>query len=248
MKHLINQEIISLEIQQREEFSKHHEYTEDMFQYKLMQEGKTEAIEYCKHLLLSNKTGTLSDDPIRNAKYHFVAATTLATRYAIEGGMQAERAYTTSDVFIRKVDILSDLEHIRNLHFELISYFTREMFKQKILHKYTKPISMCVDYICTHLHEKISVKQLAAYTQNNASYLSALFKKEVGLPITEYITKKRIEDAEHLLQYTTYSYVEISTMLTFSSQSYFTKIFKLHTGLTPQKYRRLNYNNELRFH
>ena len=50
----------------------------------------------------SNLPGHISDDPLRNYKYLFAASITLASRSAIAGGMDAERAYNISDLYILK--------------------------------------------------------------------------------------------------------------------------------------------------
>ncbi len=60
----------------------------------------------------------------------------------------------------------------------------------------------------------------------NSDYLSILFKKEVGISLSEYIQRERIEEAKKLLTFTTYSLSDICASLNFTDQSYFTKIFK----------------------
>ena len=67
-------------------------------------------------------------------------------------------------------------------------------------------------------------------------YISSLFKKEVGVSLSEYILKCKIDEAKYLLTHTNYSILEISTLLCFHDQSYFTKTFKRFTGITPKKY------------
>ena len=78
---------------------------------------------------------------------------------------------------------------------------------------------------------------LADAAEINANYLSRLFKKEVGMPIGEYISRKKIETARNMLEYSEYTPLEIANILAFSSQSYFVNVFKRYTGETPGKYR-----------
>ena len=73
------------------------------------------------------------------------------------------------------------------------------------------------------------------------SYLSTLFKKEMGMSITAYIMEKKMEAARNMLKYSDYSYSEISSILAFSSQSHFIRAFKKHNGDTPRAYREKNY-------
>lgn len=59
-----------------------------------------------------------------------------------------------------------------------------------------------------------------------------------GTGAKEYITKKRIEKAKHLLETTDKSLVEISEMTGFASQSYFSTAFKTSVGMTPSQYKK----------
>ena len=101
----------------------------------------------------------------------------------------------------------------------------------------SKPIVLCIDYIYSHIHYRITIKELAAYLKLSESYLSKLFHKEMGLPLSEYILNLKIEKAKNLLQYSDYNIVDIANYLSFSSQSHFIQVFQKKTGLTPHKYR-----------
>jgi YesN/AraC family two-component response regulator len=84
------------------------------------------------------------------------------------------------------------------------------------------------------LIEDISLSQLAERAAMNPSYLSVLFKKEVGISISEYIQQAKIDETKSLLTYTDHTLTEIATLLNFHDQSYFTKVF---TGVTPKQYK-----------
>ena len=70
------------------------------------------------------------------------------------------------------------------------------------------------------------------------TYCSQLFKKEVGVGISSYITQKRVERAKRLLRDTPLTAAEISRQVGFMSAGYFGQVFRKTTGLTPQQYRR----------
>ena len=103
----------------------------------------------------------------------------------------------------------------------------------------SKPVAVCIDYIYAHIKERITIENLAEYTELSASYLSRLFKKETGVSVSYYVREKKLEKAQHLLKYCDYSLIEIANYLSFSSQSHFIQLFKNFTGLTPKKYRDL---------
>ena len=78
---------------------------------------------------------------------------------------------------------------------------------------------------------------MSEYVKINPKYLSRSFLKETGMKFTEFIQKERIREACVLLRTTEMSCIEIANALSFSSQSYFIKIFSDVMGITPQKYR-----------
>ncbi|MCM1135758.1 MAG: AraC family transcriptional regulator [Clostridium sp.] len=226
-----------MEFVSRETGRYHHTHAEDMYQYELLQAGDMRAIEESKHMFYSENVGHLSDDPVRNIKYLFVSATTLACRAAIGGGMVTERAYNISDLYIQKMDALRTVEEVLALHIDMITFYTKEMAELDKKRVYSKPVILCMDYIYNHLHEPISIQDMAEQVNLSASYLSTLFKKEAGCSVLEYILSKRMEAARNMLKYSDYSYADIGAILAFSSQSHFIRVFKKETGYTPKEYR-----------
>lgn len=226
-----------LEYANRENGVRHHTYHEEMLQYQLLKKGDARAIEESVRMWESNLPGHIVDDPIRNMRYLCIASITLATRFAIEGGMDDETAYNASDLYIQKIDLCHTIEEMRTIHKDMFTFFTHKTANAQKESVFSKPIIQCLDYIYYHLHEKITVTALAEYVGLYPSYLSTLFAKEVGIPISEYILDKRIETAKNMLKFSDISYSEIAAILAFSSQSHFTKVFKEKEGITPKLYR-----------
>ena len=108
----------------------------------------------------------------------------------------------------------------------------------------SKPIVLCIDYIYSHIHYRITIKELADHLHLSESYLSKLFSKEMGISLSQYILDLKIEKAKNLLQYSEYNIVDIANYLSFSSQSHFIQVFQKKTGLTPHKYRTQNFRQE----
>lgn len=184
-----------------------------------------------------NGMGVLSPDPITNLKYHFVVTVAMIVRHCVEAGMELEQAYRLSDFYILKMDACTSIPAICRLHDSMVLDYTGKMLLLKKENVISKPVIRCMDYIYGHLNSRITIEELADYTKLSPSYLSRLFKKELGVAISSYINEKKIEKAQHLLKYSDYSLVEIANYLAFSSQSHFIQAFKKSVGLTPKKYR-----------
>lgn len=225
------------EFTNREYAITHLPYEREMEFYQSIKMGNAEETKRLFKPLCSEGFGKLSDNMARNLKYHLVITIAFITRYCIEGGMEMETAYNLSDVYIMRVDKCSSEEEIRKIHAELVEDYVTRMHAISKTSLYSKPILICLDYIYDNLHSKITLEALQRITGLSGSYLSRLFHREVGITVSQYIIKKRVEAAENLLRYSDYSCTDISNYLCFSSESHFIHVFKSCTKITPREYR-----------
>ena len=238
MGHYINEKALRYqEYITREENIRHHTYREERNQFELLRAGDPGALEARKKAQENNTPGTVSLDPLRNCKYLMVTNIASACRAAIEGGVDEKRAYDISDLYIQKMDLMDDPEEIKCLGNDMFAFYLREVQAAAKKRVVSRHVSLCLDYIYNHLHEPIPVQALAELTGLSPSYLSSLFKSEMGQSISEYVMSKKMEAARNMLQYTDYSSAEISSILNFSSQSHFIKAFKKYVGETPKRYK-----------
>lgn len=86
---------------------------------------------------------------------------------------------------------------------------------------------------------EISLGALAEALEVTPSYLSHLFKKDLGENFVSYVRKKKIEYAIELLRNTNLRVYEIAHRLSYRDLNYFNRIFKIVTGVTPTEYRDL---------
>jgi len=100
-------------------------------------------------------------------------------------------------------------------------------------------IQRVVDYINDNYMKKLTLENISEYVYLNKTYLSQLFTKQMNISLVNYIEKVRIQRAKSLLATTNLSVSQISEDIGYSSQSYFTKVFKKATGVGPLKYRSL---------
>lgn len=91
-------------------------------------------------------------------------------------------------------------------------------------------------YVRENVNERIMLQDVADAVSILPSYLSALFKKEYGQNLVDYINAQKMERAKELIREGRYRIYEISYMLSFENAYYFTKVFKRHTGMTPKEY------------
>ncbi|MBW7454906.1 helix-turn-helix domain-containing protein [Paenibacillus sepulcri] len=92
-------------------------------------------------------------------------------------------------------------------------------------------------FVTDHFTQELSLQSLADQFFMNPSYISQLFKKEVGETFTAYISRLRIAYARELLDHEQYSIQEIAEKIGYQDYFYFARIFKKMTGTTPSQYR-----------
>ena len=244
----IKRELTLNMFEERESDQKHPTYDSEMALYTLVGEGK---IEEVRKLISKGphsddpSRGILSDNPLRNSIYHFIVMTALITRVCISKGLPQDLAYKLSDAFIKKADKQSRIEDVRAVQIEMIESFAEYMSSQSVKSAHSKQIMQCIDYIRQNIHGTITVAELADVVMLNETYLSKLFKKEMGCTVSEYIRNEKISEACYLLVYTDKTSIEIATDLSFSSHSYFISVFKKVTGLTPKEYRNKNFRKTI---
>ena len=95
-----------------------------------------------------------------------------------------------------------------------------------------------IRYIEANYAENISVKQLSAALGVSTSFLSRIFKKEIGVTIHEYLNQYRIAQSIPLLK--NHSVTEVGYLCGFCDNSHFISVFKRYMGTTPMQYARLH--------
>ncbi len=84
----------------------------------------------------------------------------------------------------------------------------------------------------------LSLRSVAEQVYVTPSYLSTLFKRELGTSFVEYITKLRMEKAKELLSTGEHKTYEVAALIGYSDPQYFSSRFKRYTGETPTTFRK----------
>ncbi|MBQ8094270.1 MAG: helix-turn-helix transcriptional regulator [Clostridia bacterium] len=233
----MNRDLIKLTFVQNELGFNHFSFDEEMLQFHYLKEGDQKCIPMAVNQFLSDRNGKLSDDPLRNAQYLFVSIVTTACRYSILGGLPSQDAYGLSDLYIQAADKCSTIDEIHELVERLFTDYVKRIQAVKKQHTYSKPVTQAIEYINRHLHERLTQEDISDAVGLSRTYFSTHFVDEVGMPITEYIRKRKIDTAKGLLTYFDYSILDVAEYLGYSSDSHFSSTFKKETGMSPREYR-----------
>lgn len=97
-----------------------------------------------------------------------------------------------------------------------------------------------MNWIDLHFHEDLSLEQLAALVHLSPYHVSRLFHEATGSKISEHIAARRIREACFLLKTSSLSIKDIGERIGFPNFSYFCRIFRKHTGVSPRRYREMD--------
>lgn len=121
---------------------------------------------------------------------------------------------------------------------ELTVHLSRLYSKYQTEKKEIMNLANAVSYIENHFNEKITIELLASVAHYSARHFNRIFKETYGQTPIEYITSLRIANACKMLKNSDACLSEIALKSGFGDSNYFCRIFKKHTGITPNKFRK----------
>lgn len=236
----VNTDFSGLLFANRESGSHHNPYDHEQRELLSIETGDIDLLRRCWEEDYAGSFGIISRDPTRNGRYLAVVVITMATRAAIRGGILPEVAMSLGDVYMQQVDETPNPYEIGTITRSAQLALAQRVAENKSAGRQqdVNPIlERCKNYVSLHLHEKLTVQEIALRLHVHPNYLSAAFKEHEGVPLYQFILNEKIELAKSLLIYSNHSFSEISSYLGFSSQSHLGKVFKSGTGMTPQAFR-----------
>ena len=174
--------------EQRESGIAHTPYSREVAFYTCIKNGDLQGLESNMENFVRDAlvVGRMSDDNLRQVKYLAVSCITLATRYAVEGGLMESEAYNLSDSYIQYVDKTDKPEEIIKFLVAKATELTVLVKNHRQRLEYPPFVRKAMKYVSAHLHERLKCCDVADECGVSADYLSASFKKYVGESLHEY--------------------------------------------------------------
>lgn len=129
---------------------------------------------------------------------------------------------------------------------DAVSIFTQEylLSLHRIVNEYypeniSAMSKKIIDYVLSNPYEKITLSDISKLMYANNTYISHAFKKDMGISLTDYCNRYKMDIAKIMLKYTELSITEIADKLCYDDYKYMGRLFKNTYGLTPSKYRRI---------
>ncbi len=158
------------------------------------------------------------------------------SRAALDGGADTEQIFGLNYRYLSEIHRFDNIEDLSYWLSRLMTRFTECVFDIVDI-KHVDVIYKAISYIRANYASKITLEEVAGYVHLSATYFSRIFKEEMHTNFNAYLNKVRIDKAKQLLHRDDISLVDISNMVGFEDQSYFSKVFKKLVGMSPGKYR-----------
>lgn len=178
-------------------------------------------------------------EPVRNIKNYLIIFNTLLRKAAEKGRVHPIYIDKVSSDFARRIETLGRVEDSKNLIREMLSAYC-SLVNEHALQQYSPFVQKVIIRIDADLSADLSLNTLAQALNTNASYLSTLFKREMGKTLTEYVTQKRMEKAAVYLKNTNLQIQAIAQQCGIWDVNYFARLFKRAYQKTPKEYRAQN--------
>lgn len=179
------------------------------------------------------------EDTIRNRKNYLIILNTLLRKAAELGEVHPFHINKLSSEYARKIENINSIDESSNLQKEMIIKYCI-LVKEYSLKKYSQLIRRVITLVSYDLTANLTLKNIAQIMNVNASYLSSSFKKECGETLTDYVNRKRMENASFILLHSDKQIQTISEECGIFDVNYFIKLFKKQYGMTPTEFRKIS--------
>lgn len=175
-------------------------------------------------------------DELRDYKDYTIALNTLLRKNAEDAGVHPIHIDLCSNQHIQLIEQTTCKEQCYTILSQIVLNYCR-LIRKHTLRDYSLLTQKIITYIDSDLTADLSLKTMSEWLNVNASYLSTLFKKDVGIPLTDFVNRQRIEHAKKLLIATELPTKTIALQCGIPDIYYFSRLFKKRTGTTPKLYR-----------
>lgn len=103
---------------------------------------------------------------------------------------------------------------------------------------YSCIIRTAKEYIEKNYQKRLTLEEVAGNSYVSPNYLSMLFRREMNIHFSEYLSNIRLENSVKLLDDISLSVSDVAQMVGYKDVGHFNSIFMKKYGVTPAKYRR----------
>lgn len=177
------------------------------------------------------------EDEIQESKHRLIVLNTLMRRAVYQGGVHPLHIDFLSNTHAVKINQISNTKEASDLSLSIVLNYCN-LVNEHSLASYSKPVQKIITMVDASITADLRLNTFAKELFLNPSYLSGLFKNEVGMTLTEYVNKKRLKYSITLLESTNIPIQEVAIKCGIPDIHYYTRLFKREYDMTPREYRK----------
>jgi two-component system response regulator YesN len=161
----------------------------------------------------------------------------LMSRAALEGGAPVEAILKLNNSFLAQVQKTASIEDLSVSLAAMLRRFA-DCVSTRTPTRHADLVQKAVQYLNAHYAQRIDLHTVSEHLHLSAAHFSKVFKEETGQGFVHSLNQIRVERSKDLLRDHSISLAAITEMVGFEDQSYFTKVFRRHTGMSPGQFRK----------
>jgi AraC-like DNA-binding protein/ligand-binding sensor protein len=175
-------------------------------------------------------------DNFKFLQYRAMELAVLFSRSVAVAGNAGETISEINNRYLEQIQNAQTTEELIDILYRMAEAMTGQISPFKGV-RHALPLRRAESYIRENYTRKVRLKEVADVSGLSAPYFSTVFKEEMGENLSNYLNRLRVDRAAKLLLETDLTLSEIAGSCGFEDQSWFSKIFKSYTGVSPGKYR-----------
>lgn len=191
-----------------------------------------------KEELIASVDRLFEDIPLNTARQDYYSLAIYIAMLCQNNVFRLSPSFSRKTIDFEKVLKARTLKSIKAWTFEVISWACGQI-SELTQKRSTLEVEKTKQYIEDHLSEDISMADLAGNAYLSPNYLGKLFQERLGISISEYINRRRIEKACEAIRSGNAKIYEISESVGIRDPNYFSSLFKKIMGISPKEYKSL---------
>jgi AraC-like DNA-binding protein/ligand-binding sensor protein len=175
-------------------------------------------------------------DNFKFMQFRAIELVVLFSRAAVSMGSAEDVLLETSNLYLKRIQDAANAEELVDVLHLAVERMTGQIFSFRGV-RHASALRKAERYILENYTRKLSLQEVADKSGLSAPYFSTVFKEEMGENLSSYLNRLRVDRASALLADTDLSLSDIAGSCGFEDQSWFSKIYKNYTGMSPGKYR-----------
>ncbi|MDR1374092.1 MAG: helix-turn-helix domain-containing protein [Treponema sp.] len=175
-------------------------------------------------------------DQFKFIQFRALELVVLLSRTIIGPSNTEEVVLKVNDQNLKRIQETKNIEELTDELHAIIETMAEQIFSFRGI-RHASALKKAERFIWENYTGKIKLQEIAEISGLSAPYFSTIFKEEMGENLSTYLNRLRVEKASRMLIETGLSLSDISGSCGFEDQSWFSKIFKQYTGVSPGKFR-----------